>query len=186
MITIKKNIFLSVFIILMQWTVHTSGQPAVESEYRLKAAFIYNFAKFVHWPDNNQPDQSRPFIIGVFGVDPFNNDLDIIKGKKIGDSEIDIRRYESVSDIEWCSILFIGSSERKNIQALVNEFKKRGILLIGDTPGYAHKGVMINFFQANNKLRFEINKDAAEGAGLKISSQLLRLGKIIENGKQEK
>ncbi len=156
----------------------TAAQPVAENEYRLKAAFIYNFAKYVTWPDS--PRNGERFIIGILGENPFERELNIIQGKMVNGSTIEIRQYDSIEEVRGCRILFIASSERKNIAAITNILKRYGILTVSDTTGYAHMGVMINLYVAENRLRFEINKGAAESAGLKISSHLLRLGKIIE------
>jgi hypothetical protein len=171
-------LFFSIILLLLCPCFTLAAQPAVESEYRLKAAFLYNFAKYVTWPDTEK--NGEKFIIGILGENPFGAELDIIQGKMINDASIEIRQYESIEEARDCSILFIGPSERENISDITNELKRHRILTVSDTKGYAHMGVMINLYEDDNRLRFEINNRAAESAGLKISSHLLRLGKIIE------
>lgn len=171
-------LFFSVILLLLCSGFTVAGQPATEHEYRLKAAFLYNFAKYVTWSDSVK--NGDKFIIGILGENPFGTELDIIQGKTINNSVIEIRQYESIEKISECSILFISASERKNLSAITHTLKKYRILTVSDTNGYASMGVMINLYEDENRLRFEINNRAAESAGLKISSHLLRLGKIIE------
>jgi hypothetical protein len=174
----KALLSLGIIMLVSYPGLYAAGQPVTESEYRLKAAFLYNFAKYVTWPDRVK--SSEKFIIGIIGENPFGRELDIIKGKMINDLKIEIRQYESIEDVRDCSVLFIASSERENIPVIVSELNKQAILTVGDTSGYAEMGIMINLYEAENRVRFEINNRAAESAGLKISSHLLRLGKIVE------
>ena len=153
------------------------------SEYLIKAGFIYNFAKFVEWPSAafSQPDS--PIVIGVLGTDPFGNVLDrIVEDKKIGPRPFVVRRYrwgKDLKDLKDCKILFVSASEKTRIDEILLSVKGLPILTVGETPGFAERGGVIRFTLEDNRVRFEVNVDAAHQADLNISSRLLTLAKII-------
>jgi len=161
----------------------SSLAPAAEpapTEYEIKVAFIYNFAKYVEWPEETALDSGGVFIIGVLGDDPFGALLDrIAHNRTIGDKPIVIRRFERFEDYTPCHILFVAASEQERLPAIVEALADSPVLLIGDTEGFARRGVAVNFFIEESKVRFEVNPEAAARAGLKISSKLLRLATII-------
>ncbi len=157
--------------------------PAAEpeaGEYEIKAAFIYNFARYVEWPEGNGPDSGEVFIIGVLGDDPFGELLDeIARTETIGDKPIVIRRFDTIDDYTPCHILFIAASEQDHLPTIVETLADSPVLLMGDTAGFAREGVAVNFVIERGKVRFEINPAAIARAGLKISSKLLRLATIV-------
>ena len=142
----------------------------------MKAAFLYNFAKFVEWPKETRDAYRYLYLLGD---NPFGGMLDGLEGKAIMGKQLVIRRINSVDELKECSILFISSSEEKYLQKIIEKAGSLGILTIGDTSGYAEQGVIINLYTDNNKIRFEINAEAARRAGLKLSSKILSLAKII-------
>ncbi len=148
------------------------------TDYQVKAAFIYNFLKFIKWPADLHDGS---LTLCILGNDPFGNNIEIIKGKLIGDKEILVKYINSIQDVKEGDILFIASSEKRNIKALIDKINSLCILTIGDTKKYSKKGVIINFYFERKKVRFEINIDTAKRAGLKISSKLLNLAKIVRN-----
>jgi len=156
---------------------------ADSSEYLIKAGFIYNFAKFVEWPSAAFSQADSPIVIGVLGTDPFGNVLDrIVEGKKVGPRGFVVRRYKwgkDVKDLKDCKILFVSSSERAHIDEILQSVKGFPILTVGETPGFAERGGVIRFTLEDNRVRFEVNVDAAHQADLNISSRLLTLAKII-------
>jgi hypothetical protein len=175
------------FLRLAAWMVvmfaphpNVSAQIPPRPEYEIKAAFLYKFALYVAWPPNAHPDDTQPIIIGVAGENPFGDKLDnFIKNKKIQHHQIIIRYIKSPNDVPGCHILYITHSENDRLNAYLAAAKGRWILTIGDTPGMANRGVMINLMQHNAGLGFEINRTALEQAGLKASSQLLDLAQIV-------
>lgn len=151
-------------------------------EYIIKAGFIYNFTKFVQWPsDANNQINKNGINLCVVGRDPFGQILDntaeelLQRGKTLN-----IKRGILLSDISQCTLLYISQSEKSRLAKIVTHAKAFPVLLIGDTPGYAESGVGINFFIQKNQIRFEINIKAVELSGLKISSELLGLARIVE------
>ena len=160
-----------------------TGDASDSSEYLIKAGFIYNFAKFVEWPSASLPQSDSPIVIGVLGTDPFGSVLDrIVQDKKIGSHGFVVRRYKwnkDLKDLRDCQILFISASEKAHTDEIVEFVKWLPILTIGETPGFAERGGVIRFTLEDNRVRFEVNVDAAHNANLNISSRLLTLAKII-------
>jgi hypothetical protein len=151
------------------------GEDRKPTEYQVKAAYIYNFAKFVDWPAGGAGD----IDVCVLGEDPFNHDLALIEGKRILNRNIMIKRVASYRNASGCDILFISESEEDHLAQIVSFLKGYPVLTIGDSEGFAEKGVMINFYMEGRTVRFEINPKAAARAGLRISSSLLRIAKIV-------
>lgn len=151
-------------------------------EYVLKAGFIYNFTKFIKWPNEvSQAIESDGLNLCVIGKDPFGKILDQLSQRSLSKGEkIFIKRFQSSQDAKSCHILFISGSEKVQLSLILDKIDGLPILLIGDTPQYAERGVGINFFVGGNKIRFEINQKAVERRGIKISSELLNLAMIVE------
>ena len=145
------------------------------SEYDLKATFLSKFARFVTWPEVALADSVVPMRIGILGDDPFGDAFDPVIG---GGNNVAIRYYDAVEDVD-CHVLFVSASERRNLKQILTNLKQRSILTVGDVKGFADEGGMINFIVVGNKVRFEINNQAAEQAGLKISARLLKLARRI-------
>jgi hypothetical protein len=150
------------------------------SEYQVKAAFLYNFAKFVEWPSNLFRDGHDPLVLCVAGDDSFGNLLDaVVQGKMANGRLLTVRRLQREDEARGCQILFISSSERNRVRPVLKSLNGASVLTVGETEGFAQQGGMINFTLEVNRVHFEINVDAAERAGLKISSKLLSLAKIV-------
>ena len=155
-------------------SVHT--QESQPTEYQLKAAFLFNFAKYVEWPAAAFPDKTSPLIIGVLGKSPFDGDLEqTIGNKTINDRSLQIKEFHSVAEATNCHILFICTSEKKRLPEIFGGLRNAHVLTVGETDRFTQTGGMINFVPEGNKIRFEINDYAAKKAGLKISSKLLNL-----------
>jgi hypothetical protein len=165
---------------LTLWLLLVAGfghaQTPRPSEYQLKAAFLYNFAKFTDWPPEALADDKAPFIIGVLGDNPFGNDLEqTVAGKKINDHPISVQTFHTAAEAIHCHILFISSSEKKRFSEIIQSLHGTAVLTVSETDRFIESGGMVNFVQESSKIRFQINDDAAKAAGLKISSKLLSL-----------
>ncbi len=148
-------------------------RPAEDLECQVKAAFLFNFLKFVAWPDAMN---SSPWVIGVLGRDPLGAALDnMVRGKLVNGRPVEVRRYSKPSDVRGCHILFVGRTESERVGAP----SQAGILTVGEAPGFLKSGGIINFYLEDNRVRFEISPSAAYSAGLRVSPQLLRLGKAL-------
>ena len=161
-------------------------------EYKIKAAFLYNFIKFVDWPEEKVADPNEPIVIGIVGKYPFGDAFEPITKKQIKGRNGLIKRFEdveklkkgktdksAVESLRQCHLIFICSSEKENLADIVNLVDKHGVLTVGETPNMIKSGGMINFVVEENKVRFEINLTAAKNNRIKIRSQLLRLAKKV-------
>jgi hypothetical protein len=164
---------------------HAAGADSSDSsEYLIKAGFIYNFAKFVEWPTTAFPQPDSPIVIGILGNDPFGATLDrIVADKKVDGRGFAVKRVKwskDFKDVKDCNILFVSLSEKEHVDSVVEAMKGLPILTIGDVPGFAKRGGIINFTLEDNKVRFEVNVEAAKHADLTISSRLLTLATIVQ------
>jgi hypothetical protein len=163
------------------------GAESPLPEYQVKAACLYNFAKFVDWPPRAFADQKSPIVFGVLGENPFGNTLEgIIKNKTINGRTLMIKRSRRAEDLKDCHILFISHSEEARQAQILKSLEGLSILTVGDTEEFLANGGIINFKMQNNKVRFEVNKVTAERAALKISSELLDLAIAVRAAHQEK
>lgn len=162
-----------------------AGAPAQEvEEYQVKAAFLYNFAKFVEWPSHAFKTPQDPIVVCVLGHNPFGNALeDVMRGKTIEGRAFSFRQVDGAEEAGGCQILFISSSEAKHFQALYRNLNPAGILTVGEAQGFASAGGVINFKLDGGHVHFEINVGAAEQAKLQISSKLLNLAQIVKTEK---
>lgn len=151
------------------------GQSGNFSEYQVKAAFLYNFGKFVEWPTNDFASTNAPLVIGVYGENPFGNDLDVVvSGRNINGHPV-VTREVSLTELKNCQILFIARSKQKNMNEILRALDGAGVLTVTENMDPFDSGIMINFILKDDRIRFEINNTAAEKVGLKLSSKLLIL-----------
>ena len=160
--------------------VSSYSQTQKEIEYKLKAAYLLHFLQFVEWPDSVFENEKSPIIVTILGDDPFGKILDeITKSEKIGDHSITIKRTHSLSNLDFCHVLYISSSEKDNFKSILRHIDSAPILTISDIDNFSEQGGNISFYLEENKLRFAINMQTLKQADLKVSSKLLRLAKII-------
>lgn len=169
---IYRVFFLFVWLVTMPDYVEAS----VYDENQIKAAFLYNFPKFVELPANDT------LTLCIIGDDSLGDAMGALDGQITAGKRLVVKRVNSVSEIASCQILFVSSSERNNLGSILNYTRQKQILTVGDTPDFSKKGGIINFYSEENHVKIEINVDAAEQAKLKISSKLLKLSRIIRNG----
>jgi hypothetical protein len=159
-----------------------SAQPQAPTEYQIKAAFLYNFVKFVGWPAETLSNDRAPIVVGVLGKDPFGSALDdVILGKAVDGHPIQILRTNSLQDLKACQIAFISSSEAKRLSEILTGLRGSSVLTVGEADHFAQLGGVIQFTLEGNKVRFAINVDAAERARLKVSSKLLSLATVVHD-----
>jgi len=156
------------------------GRP--DREYAIKAAFLYHFGNYVQWPPEDCPTDKDRFVIGVIGDDPFGPALDAIaEAKAIQGRKVLVRRFASVQACTHCHIVFVARSATATLTDLPEPPWGTHALVVSDVPGMASRGAVVSFFTLANKVRFEVNPAAAKRAGLKISSKLLRLARIVQD-----
>jgi hypothetical protein len=158
----------------------TRAQSPAAGEYQVKAAFLYNFAKFVEWPPNSFSDASAPLRICVFGQDPFGEELrDIAREKTVNGRKLEVNHVVDLRQARNCQILFIASSGGPSGEQLIAGLRGASVLTVADTKGFTERGGMINFVVENDRVQFEVNHKAAVQAGLKVSSRLLSVAKVV-------
>jgi len=154
-------------------------------EYQVKAAFLYNFVKFVQWPKEKPVDSNDIITIGVIGSHKFGNAFESVKGKKVKDKKIIVKffpRFDNTDDknaLKKCHLLFVCPSEKHNLNDIIEIAGQANILTVADMNGFIDDGGVIQFIMQDKKVRFQINLSAARRAKLKIRSQLLRLAKKV-------
>jgi hypothetical protein len=155
-----------------------AGAQEPSPEYELKAAFLYNFVKFVEWPADAFAGAKSPLSICVYGSDPFGGSLEgVVRGEALGERGLLVQRPEALGDLRDCQVLFVSRSERQRLPEILARVGGAPVLTVGDTDGFLQAGGVINFVMEDNKVRFAINLQAAEHNRLTISSKLLRLAK---------
>lgn len=175
------GVLLFVFVWLCPYEVR--AQAAQENEHNIKSGFIYNFALFAQWPAKVFADINSPLAICIAGNAETVAAFEQLKTKKIKNRPVTVYAFGDNATHHPCHIIYIASKNKTETADLLRRVSGPGVLTIGDMDGFAQLGGIINFYRENNKLRFEINTDAARRADVKLSSQLLKLAKII---KQEK
>lgn len=173
--------FLSALSVPGRWlcaAVLSLGMTAAQAgptEYEVKAAFVYQIAKFVEWPPSN-----APLRLCVLGGNPFGAALESIRGKPVNERKLEVLLLGAGADLHECTVLFVASAAERHLDRAIALARGAAMLTVGDTEGFARRGTMVNFFMENGKVRFEINQDAVRQGGLKISSKLLALARIVD------
>ncbi|HWN43656.1 MAG TPA: YfiR family protein [Thermoanaerobaculia bacterium] len=162
-----------VLIVLLLMALPLQAQAP---EYALKAAFLFNFAKFVEWPASAFDGERAPLAICVYGEDPFGRALDeVVQGERVGERSLLVQRPDSLDDLRECHVLFVSRSEKDRLRDVMAEVEGKPVLTVADTDGFLRAGGVINFILEGNKVRFIIDQEAAGRSGLQISSKLMRL-----------
>jgi hypothetical protein len=160
------------------------AQQSKPEEYQVKAVYLFNFGKFIEWPQGTPKDNL--FGVCVLGHDPFGATLDAtINGEIIEGKKLVARRIAGIQDAANCRILFIGMSEANHVKQILASVERTGVLTVSDMPDFTSSGGMIQFVLRENKVRFEVNLSAAEKAGLTFSSQLLKVATTVKRDEQK-
>lgn len=162
-----------------------SPPPAVAQNspfkpYQHRAIYLYNFSKFTTWPADASFPTNAPLVVGILGDDPFGDAMSILRGKSIEGRPLVVKSFPQLSDVDRCDMLFLSESERKNWPEILKALEGTHILTVAEGEGFLEQGGMINLLMEKKTLTFEINQAAAEAAGLKIDSRLLRLAKRVK------
>jgi len=168
---------LALLVSLLGTVAPEAAEAPRPTEYEVKAAFLYNFAKFVKWPDSAH---GSPFVVAVMGDDPFGEILDrTFAGKSIDGRKIEVRRVRTPSPPSDAQILFIGASEKPHLAQILKSLEGGSALTVADMEGFTERGGMIAFRLRSEVVNFDINLDQVERARLKMSSQLIRLARNV-------
>jgi hypothetical protein len=173
---------LSLFLVLGA-TLQLYAQPSGPGfdEYQVKAAFLYNFAKFVEWPPGTFASPADPIGICIAGENPFGSTLEnMVQGKKVGGRAFVVRRLPDTEQAKSCQILFIGAGDWKRVRGLLDALKGAAVLTVGETDDFTSLGGVIAFQLQGPRVRIQISLESAERAKLRISSKLLSLAQIAK------
>ncbi len=157
------------------------AQTNAKDESLLKAAFIYNFAKFTRWPDNTWQEKEAPLSLCTAGRDELIGGLEQLSGKKIKERHVTIVPLKGVQNPVNCHLLYIATSEKNRYKDILSAVQGKPVLTVSELPDFGHSGGIIELYREKDKTRFIINLDAAREAGLVISSRLLNLAEVINN-----
>lgn len=175
----SRWVFLSCLACLA-WFRLAAAEPTVAKEYQIKAAFLYNFTKFVEWPAEKFATPTSPIVIGVLGANPFGTELaESIKDRKVNGRELQFRHITTVAEISGLHVLFVSDGEPARWAGLETALQSGAVLGVGETEALLRAGGAIRFALEGDKVRFEIDLLSAENARLKISSQLLKLARAV-------
>jgi len=159
--------------------VASHAEGPVADEYQVKAAFLFNFAKFVEWPPSAFKGPDDPIAICVLGQDPFGSALeDAVRDKTVANRTFVVRDVSNDQQASKCQIVFVRASEQKHFRPLLEELKGYSVLTVGESEDFTANGGIINFKLKEARVRIEIDTGAAERAKLHISSKLLSLAEI--------
>ena len=157
------------------------AEAPVADEYPVKAAFLFNFAKFVEWPTDAFKGPEDPIAICVLGQNPFGGALeDVVRNKIVANRGFQVRDVANAQQASKCQIVFVTASERKRFRSLMEDLKGHSILTVGEADDFTASGGVINFKLKDARVRIEIDAGAAERAKLHISSKLLSLAEIVK------
>ena len=170
--------------LLLVALVGTQAVPSLHGqhvdEYQVKAAYLYNFAKFVEWPAGAFAASTDPIVFCVLGQNPFGRFLtEALNGKTIDSRPLGLRQISDPAQAAQCQVVFVSTSERKRLRAILEAMRGRGVLTVGECEDFTSQGGIVRFLLDEDRVRLEFNLDAAASAGLKISSRLLSLSAVV-------
>lgn len=153
---------------------------AGELESRVKAAYIYNFTRFIDWPGEGSAENSEPVRICFVGNDPLRTMLGELSNREVKGRPLQIVRIKDSGSFESCKIVFISRSEEAQLPLILQRLQGTHVLTVSDIPRFAHKGGMISFVTENDRVKIEVSQRAVRQAGLKVSAKLLEVARVIQ------
>lgn len=181
--------FRSTIAILIMLVASAGGQPAPaeqsypdgtrQSDSAVKAAFLFNFIKFVEWPADRFPGEGEPICVGVLGLDEMAEALSPIERRNIRNRPLRIYRNPTPAELALCQVVFISDSEQDRLAEILPVLAANAVLTVGDMDDFAARGGVIGFVIRNSRVGLEVNAGAAEASHLKISAKLMELAKVI-------
>ena len=170
-----------IIIILLSFSLPRPALAGME-EFKIKAAMIYNFTKYVEWPASGLPT-GNPLNVCITGSSTLRQHLDQLQGKQVNGRTISVRFIMLPIEISGCNLLFIDRSEQHRLPSFVQQANRKPILTVSDIDQFTIHGGMIGFVEQDDKIRFEINQENASQAGINISSKLLKLARVVKGSK---
>jgi hypothetical protein len=168
------------------WMLAAPGMQAQSSkvsDYEVKAAYLFNFGRFVEWPAAGETDKHSAFTFCILGPDPFGPNLDhLLAGETINGRSLIVKRISNAQDSAGCQVLFMSREEEGRVTKIIETLNQGAVLTVSDIPEFAKHGGMIQFVVEQNRVRFEVNLDATQRAGLILSSDLLKVATAVKRG----
>lgn len=162
--------------------VGARAESSAPTLHQVQAAFLFNFAKFITWPDEAFQRNGGLLVIGVLGEDPFGAILEeTIRGKTVMGKKLVVKRFERIQDAANSHILFVSTSEESHLSQMIKALEKTNTLTVSDMEQFTEYGGMVAFTMEDQKVRFNVNVGAVERAELKMGSQLLKLARIVSD-----
>ena len=177
-----KNFFLNLLLLSLSLSPFDSYSFADEKnlEYKVKAAYLYNFTKFIHWPSESLSSNKDDMLnICILGQNPFGHAIDLLADKTAQGHKVDIKHIENTNIISQCHVVFISKSKENDISQILNVLSKEKILTVSDIDSFISRGGCISLDVLKGKVRFNVNLQAANNAHLKISAKLLELANMV-------
>ena len=175
---------LSVYMMVISPSISAAQTNGSTLESQVKAAYIYNFTKFIYWDTQKNDSSANPLCVAVVDGEDIGNLLDGVSKKQTRGRPFVVKKVRNDKiDIADCQMVFIGKLERQQLPALFKKLEGTSVLTVSDIPAFTQQGGMIGFYIEDDKVKIEINMDAVNNAGLQISAKLLEVAKITSKGK---
>ena len=178
----KKALLAMLFLIVSMFSATQSFAQGNSIEYKIKAGYLYNFTKFVSWPEN----ESETFNLCIIGKDPFGSVINPIEKRSVKNKPIRLYRYQSISDVKHCHIIYFGASDKqwRKVDFLLGDILTVGSLenslTTGETKKFTQAGGMFAFFLKEGKVKLHINLQALKKSNLEVSAKLMEIAEIYE------
>jgi hypothetical protein len=157
------------------------AQPSAQGAHALKAAFLYNFTKFIDWPAAAFQENAGKFTVCAFADPGFGRELQaILRGEQVGGREVDVVLPDRDDAVQGCQVVYFSAEEASRATRLLPALGRLPVLTVGEGPQFLERGGLIEFNLIDRKVRFDINKRGAEAAGLNMSSKLLRIANTVD------
>ena len=177
---LQRAVAAAAVLLLSACMLNSRATPPASTEYEVKAAYLLNFGRFVRWPGARAVASGQTFPVCVMGEDPFGAILDAtVRDEKIENLAVIASRVSTPQEASGCKILFLSRSEQGQARKTMAALKNAGVLTVSDMPDFLERGGIIQFVIRGNKVRFEVNLDNAQEAGLTLSSDLLKVADAV-------
>ena len=177
---------ISLALVLAALIARSAVAQQPRTEYEIKAAYLFTFGRFVGWPERDPAHDPASFVICILGNDPFGAALDsTVAGATLQGRSVIARRLTSTREAASCHVLFISASEERQLATIVQEIGHAGVLTVSDMPRFVGRGGMIQFLTSGSRVRFEIDLQPAQEAGLTLSSDLLRVASAVRRERRQ-
>ena len=159
--------------------IHVRPAGAGDLETKVKVAYIYNFTKFIEWPDDGAAG-NEPIRICVIGTDPIRTKLGELSSREVKGRPLKIVRIKDLSALSTCRLLFVSRSEESLVPLILQRLQGTGVLTVSDIPRFVQRGGMVGFITEKDRVKIEINQRAVRQAGLKISAKMLEIARVVQ------